>query len=164
MKIAIKLAFISLFALYLVGCANMNPGPSLSAADVDRLMAINDNLIVPGERIGPLFLGMTEAQLYKKLGDADTIMNNGQYTIYNYHGLGVSVMKSTSKIIQVTAESSQYSTSDGIHVGSSLLEVKSKLTLAETPNNVDSANADYYPGNGLNIGVTNGRVRAIWVN
>jgi len=162
MKI-IKLVFISLFALYLAGCANMNPGPSLSAAEVDRLMAINDNLIVPGQRIGPLFLGMTEAQLYKKLGDPVTILNNGEYTAYYYHGLDVAVLKSTGKVTQVTAESPQYSTSDGIQVGSSLLDVKSKLPL-EVPDNVDAANADYHPGNGLNIGVTNGRVRAIWVN
>jgi hypothetical protein len=150
--------------LMLASCASSS-SLMLSAQDHDSFMAINDNLIVPSQRIGPAFLGMTERELYKKLGEPTQTMNNGPYTLYYYPTVDVSILKSSGTVIQVTASNPAYHTTEGIKVGSSLLEMKTKLVFRnpKVPDNVDAANADYHTGYGLNLGVTNGRVRAIWV-
>jgi hypothetical protein len=159
-------ALLGMALLVLASCASSSSSLTLSAQDHDALMAINDTLIVPGKRIGPAFLGMTELELYKKLGDPTQTMNNGPYTLYYFPTVDVVIQKATRKITQVTASKPEYHTTEGIKVGSSLLEMKAKLVFRnpEVPNNVDAANADYRTGYGLNLGVTNGRVRAIWVD
>jgi hypothetical protein len=157
-------ALLGIALLTLASCASSS-SLKLSAQDHDSFMAINDNLIVPNQRIGPAFLGMTEQELYKKLGEPTQTMNNGPYTLYYYPSVDVSILKSSGTVIQVTASNPAYHTSEGIKVGSSLLEMKTKLVFRnpKVPDNVDAANADYHTGYGLNLGVTNGRVRAIWV-
>ncbi len=64
----IKLTLLASVTVILAGCDTVQ---TTQAPPVDhtRLMAVNDNLIVPGQRIGPVFLGMTEAELYSKLGN-----------------------------------------------------------------------------------------------
>lgn len=116
----------------------MDPGVSLSDADVTRLMAANDNLIVPGERIGPVFIGMTETQLYQKLGNPSTTTrgDDGTWIRYEYDNLVLSmqVNPSTHKVNVVdnyffggnrgNVENFPYSTGEGITVGSSELQLQ----------------------------------------
>jgi outer membrane protein assembly factor BamE (lipoprotein component of BamABCDE complex) len=47
----------------------------------------NDNLIVPGQRIGPTYIGMTLAQLYKALGKPNRTLNMGEDIYYYYDSI-----------------------------------------------------------------------------
>jgi hypothetical protein len=51
-------ALLGIALVTLASCASSS-SLKLSAQDHDSFMAINDNLIVPNQRIGPAFLGMT---------------------------------------------------------------------------------------------------------
>lgn len=123
----------------------------------------NDNLIVPGVRIGPVSLGMSEANLYKTLGDpTSTQINNAAQVInYNYPGLGVSVDRVAHKVTQVTSLDQKYSTAEGIKVGSSGLAVSAKIGI---PSGDCQGMCNYSYPNGMFLGTNeDGSVRAIWV-
>jgi hypothetical protein len=131
MKMLINRALVFSLALVVAGCANMDPGVSLSDQDVARLMAIDDKLIVPGERIGPIFIGMTETNLYKKLGNPSTTVrgSDGTWIRYGYNnsGLSTQVNPSTHKVNVVDNYQQTYfpySTREGITVGSSELQTQ----------------------------------------
>jgi hypothetical protein len=64
MKTHIHLSSIFPSASLLAACASTSsvPDVALSPEHIASLMAINDNLMLPGERIGPVFLGMTGVQ------------------------------------------------------------------------------------------------------
>jgi hypothetical protein len=122
-------------ALVFVGCATTANAPDASPSPehVAGLLTINDNLIVPGERIGPVFLGMTEQQLYHKLGEPTTTMTAPGTVNYAYPTtqLSVSVDAVTHKVWEIdldTAEgTTRYSTAEGIKAGSSSLAVRTQL-------------------------------------
>jgi len=123
------------FMLILVGCASASSGPSLSAENVARLMAVNDNLIVPGERMGPIFIGMTETELYQKLGNPSKTVRGqaGTWIAYEYGSIGLSsqVDPATHRVNVVDNfgfygehKVIPYHTEEGITLGSSELRVQ----------------------------------------
>jgi hypothetical protein len=136
MRSIINFAVIFSLASILAGYASArDPGASLSSQDVARLMAVKDNLIVPGVRIGPVFIGMTETQLYQKLSDPSQTVrgNDGTWIRYSYSslGLGVQVNPSTHRVNVVdnflwegNLKEFPYSTREGITVGSSELQIQ----------------------------------------
>lgn len=132
MRIAV-LCPLALSALIIAACASAPPSMQRSDQDVARLMAIDDNLIVPGERIGPVFLGMTDADLYKKFGNpSESKLTGTGYTAYFYNTFMVYVGVSTHKVASITSPAgntgySGYASREGIKVGSSALEVQAKL-------------------------------------
>jgi hypothetical protein len=179
MRIFINSAFIVLLLLNLAGCANTDPGVSLSATDVDRLMAANDNLIVPGERIGPVFIGMTETQLYQKLGNPSTTTrgDDGTWVRYEYDSLvlGLQVNPSTHKVNYVdnyffggnrgNVENFPYSTREGITVGSSELQIQTlpwKLYSKQQGKYAPQCWTFQYTG--IRISTCNGKVTSIGVH
>ena len=132
-----KIVIASAFILNLATCASTDftTDVSLSAENVARLMAVNDNLIVPGERIGPIFIGMTETQLYQKLGNPSKTVRgkDGTWIAYEYGSLGLSsqVDPATHKVNVVDNYSFfgdhktvLYYTREGIKAGSSELQVQ----------------------------------------
>ena len=116
-------------ALALVGCASTAtlsdapPSPELVA----RLLVVDDNLVVPGQRIGPVFLGMTEQQLYKKLGEPDQTMTASGTVNYTYPTLQVCVDAVSHRVWEIDAHTSKYSTAEGITIQSSGLAVRARL-------------------------------------
>jgi len=97
---------------------------------IDAQSRASDHLIVPGERIGPIFIGMTETQLYQKLGNPSNTVrgSNGAWILYEYKNLGLSTIVNpyTHKVntVQITQSDSPYSTREGITGGSSELQVQ----------------------------------------
>lgn len=127
--------------------------------------AKNDNLIVPGVRIGPVSLGMTDADVYKTLGEPTSTLTVGSADggINYYWGnlYSVHVDKDTHRVTQVTTSDQKYSTTEGIKVGSSLLAVSVKLRI---PLGHCSGMCDYNVGHGMYFGTNeNGGIRAIWI-
>jgi hypothetical protein len=108
-------------------------------AQLRALAEGSDHLIVPGVRIGPMFIGMTETQLYQKLGDPSKTVrgNDGTWVLYEYKNLGLvaHVNPANHKVNLIDSNflgeeeppetSYPYSTREGITVGSSDLKVQS---------------------------------------
>jgi hypothetical protein len=87
-------------------------GPLLAQAQ-----AQNDYLIVPQERIGPVALGDSAAELIGVLGQAGSIWP-GSVNTYNWQGLSATVLKDGSYTTQICTTSSAYATAQGVHPGS----------------------------------------------
>jgi hypothetical protein len=122
----------------------------------------DDHLIVPGVRLGPVHLGITDVELYRQLGDPQSTQPNGDVSMnYTYSNFGVSVSTHTHKVIQVLALDASYATAEGIKVGSSHLAIAAKLGIPRGPCNRECT---YYYKGGLGLGTTeDGSVRTIWV-
>jgi hypothetical protein len=97
-------------ALALLGCASVTPWAQ----------AQNDHLIVPWERIGPVTLGMSQAQLFAVMGDP-TRMNGGPPDGVNVFiwrdELSVTVKKNGAYVTQICALSPAYTTVQGARPG-----------------------------------------------
>ena len=111
-------------AIVLTGCVtNNNVAPPSSAPQ-----SFNDNLIVPGQRIGKVYLGMPIAQLYKEFGNpSKRDVADGNAVEYTYDRASLTVGVAGGKVIDVATTSSLFRTANGVGVGSSDIEVRSKL-------------------------------------
>jgi hypothetical protein len=131
MKFVINSTCVFLAALVLAACAGGAGVQTrrISDQDVARLMAVHDNLIVPGERVGPVFFGMTEAQLYQKMGNPDQSgpMDNGATIFYVWRDISVDVHTSTHTVFLIGVSGPSYATAEGVSTGTSELALKSKL-------------------------------------
>jgi hypothetical protein len=122
----------ALMAALLVGACSaggqVKPGQGSELA-VARLMAINDNFIVPGERVGSVFLGMTEEQLYTKMGSPAKNFppNRDGDVLYSYMDLSVYVKMATHRVKMIQVTGPAYRTAQGVSIGSSELELKAKV-------------------------------------
>ncbi len=92
-------------------------------------MATNDNFIVPGQRIGRVFLGMSTVQLYRAMGEPkeSTTFNDGS-SGYSWKDLWV-VADRTGKVVWTQAQGPRYSLADGLTVGASLLAFQAQLLI-----------------------------------
>ncbi len=125
----------------------------------------NDHVIVPGQRIGPMSLNMSTADLYHAMGEPKNSVtaNNGTWASYEWDGVMVWTDLPAGKVTAVLASAPQYSMKDGITIGSSELALRVNRpspvwTKATTP-----ATKEYCYDDGLNIGTTDGKVSFIKV-
>lgn len=101
---------------------------------------VQDHLVVPGKRVGPISIGMTQDQLFAAMGlPADSYQypnsvghvyerhNNDDQSFYN--GLEVSVRKSASQVqsVQIGKFNSGYATAEGVTVGTAERKVRELL-------------------------------------
>src|SRR5579872_3917943 len=104
-----------LTAIMAFAVVGANPGAASA-------QAFNDHQIVPGQRIGPVTLGMTAADLYRVMGEPKSSFtyNNGGSTYGWSDGLSVSIQPNgrVDSITVGTAASGLYKLS-GLTVGSS---------------------------------------------
>jgi hypothetical protein len=79
---------------------------------------IFDHAIVLGHRVGPVSLGMTEAQLVEGLGPPTSVHGEGgNRTRYDYGKLQLHVAVDTGRVVFVAPDDPSYATGDGIHLG-----------------------------------------------
>ena len=152
MKITINFAGLFLTLLILTGCATGGGVKMVQRSDQDvaRLMAINDNTIVPGDRIGQVFLGMTEDQLYQRLGEPSKTQTAPGTVGYAYPSLNVQVDAITHKVWEIDTYNPAYSTVEGISIGSSGLALRTKIREHYTERGSDSSKDNVYPS-GLTV-------------
>ena len=76
-----------------------------------------DNLIIPGERVGPIALGMTEAQLAAAMGGAGVVQHQGPITIYSWGEVTAEIADNSPGVETITVNDPRYDTPGHVHVG-----------------------------------------------
>jgi hypothetical protein len=119
-----RVSFLSL-AVPLCGCAAASP-PKINYPP-PQIPPVFDHAIAMGHRIGPVSIGMTEADLLKYLGPpkTSTPYPNGRFTQYIWGELTVGVTDGV--VSAVTTTDPSYATPQGIHSDSTEIELKVKL-------------------------------------
>jgi hypothetical protein len=84
------------------------------------LRAADDHLIVPGTRIGPFKLGMTDQELFQVGTPSGTRTIAGTWSTYWFNDRVVYVNLQSRRVERVFTESRSDRTSSGVGVGSSL--------------------------------------------
>ena len=158
-------AFALCPALILVACATGGDVRTAQRSDQDaaKIMASNDNLIVPGERVGRVFLGMTTSQLYRVMGDPINSMafNSGGFR-YEWRDLDVIVSQSKT-VTWITTSGSTYSLSGGVTVGSSALALQSNRPPPAFSKAENASRTSYCYSDGLGVDTNTNNVVAIQV-
>lgn len=118
--------------LWAVGAALALVIVPLAAEPVAQQVA--DSLIVPGERVGPISVGMSTKQLFAVMNDpveTHTLGDNGRFgTQYLWGSWASGLQASTDKngvVTEVTTTQPAFATSDKVQIGSSSLMVTAIL-------------------------------------
>jgi hypothetical protein len=97
---------------------------------IAQARAETDHLIVPWQRIGPIALGMTTADLVRVMGEPTQILGGPRspVLIYNWKDdLSATIRTDVSFVTQVCALSPAYATAQGVHPGSTDVSVTDLL-------------------------------------
>src|SRR5215831_12744563 len=106
------------------GCASAPSAPQSSA----KIPSNNDHLIVPGQRIGQVSLGMSVQQLIATLGTpVKSEPYGGGNRSNNSFSIGLDVDVSGTAVDGIFARNSTYKTAEGVGLGMSDLEVRALL-------------------------------------
>lgn len=139
MKYSVSVLLSTLWLVLLVGCARTPPASSRQVTapppKPEWLVAVPDkapptSLIVPGQSIGPIRLGMNAAQvlaLQQELGLLMETKNMEGRVEYCFKGLDIVLDDATALVIGLRAKSSTYTTKEGVGPGTTDLELRAKL-------------------------------------
>src|SRR5262245_7807256 len=116
---------VLLAGLALGGCA------STEQAELPQPPAqpVFDRVIVPGQRVGPVALGMQAAQLLQSLGApvrSSHDFSDGSWNTFS-NGMAVFVRDSDNRVSMINIESAEFATEHGVGVGSSEIEIRSRM-------------------------------------
>jgi hypothetical protein len=78
---------------------------------------------VPGQRVGPVTIGIDAGELYRRMGNP---VSSSSYC-YTFASLAACMVPATNRVGNVTARDTKYVTREGIRIGSAMLEVQAKL-------------------------------------
>ena len=111
--------------IFLSACTS---GPSLQemkAADPPK----DDNLIVPGWRVGNVYLGMTSGELVALMGEPSSTKPGEESNRFSWKNaeLDVSLDKKANQVELIDLYDERYKTAEGVRVGLSELSVGAKL-------------------------------------
>jgi hypothetical protein len=127
---------------------------------VDTNAQSDDRLIVPGQRIGNVSLGMSLAQLYAARGaPKKTLTIPSGDTQYVWDDVLVWVNAGAQTVSSAAALSPVYKTAEGIGVGSSDLEVRAKLGAPDCAPRRGSMLL--YTNRQLTLGMEDGKVASV---
>ncbi len=125
MKVRIHLA--AALAVALAACGSNRP-----ADEPPPPTGRNDNLIVPGQRIGKVAVGMPARQLVNAAGSPKDSSRLGKGFVSDFgDGLVAVVNDGDLKVVTIGTSDPWYATPEGIRAGSSELEVVARLGKAQ---------------------------------
>jgi hypothetical protein len=127
-------------ALALGGCAS-SPGAA-NHTDFSAAIQKGDTLIIPGERVGPIRLGMSRDEVVRLLGKPGKVVNflrgangedNGYQYIYN-HKIFIGFPPGRSPTVtEIVTQDPRFVTEQGARLGDSLSDLVRKQGLPEDP-------------------------------
>jgi hypothetical protein len=86
-------------------------GPAPAAAPV------RDMLIVPGERVGPIALGMKAAELDQAVGIPGQVLQQGKDTTYSWGNIVAQISDGSPGVDLITVNDQRYETAGHVRVG-----------------------------------------------
>lgn len=148
--------------LALLGGCGVFGGERLPAPPAE---ATFDSAIVPGQRIGPVALGMSGPQLLQAAGSPRTSNHSMDVTSAQFlNGVEVSVRDRDNRVTSASTADGRYATADGLRVGASELEVRSfQGKPADELGASGSSHYLCYPGVWFGISPGSNRVNAIGI-
>lgn len=128
---------------------------------LQTVAAGSDNLIVPGQRIGPISIGMSKTELYRTMGEPTEMA--GAYA-YNFGKLSA-VVDARGHVGNINCDDPKFVTPEGIHVGSSQLAMEARMGPPELTRKLDGSHFIYcYKRSSLCLVVGNGTIYSIGVS
>ncbi len=97
--------------------------------------APRDTVIIPGERVGPIALGMNAAELEASVGVPGTMRKEGTDTVYAWGEVSAQIGGKSGVVDLITVNDERYETADHLRVGLSALAV---VVVLGQPQNVTS--------------------------
>ncbi len=155
-------AFLVALAAVLAGCAS-NSIEDLSKVQPPPAVPIRDTKIIPGQRVGPVSLGMSETELYRTMGEPRKTNTFSWGTSYEFEGLYATVYNSTHRVHIVGPISHSYSTPEGIHLGSSELAARAAYKNGKWVADEYGFGVGYCDPRGMKISTIQGAVGTIQV-
>jgi len=121
-----------------------------------------DNLIVPGQRVGPVFIGMSASELYRAMGEPDSTHNDGTWVEYQYKDLGT-LVRNDQKVwtVWVQPNSPRYGTAEGTRIGAPDLPIRARQPPDYVCRGPDPRSTNFCYSSGLFVRVRNGAVEYI---
>jgi len=120
-----------------------------------------DNLIVPGERVGPIALGMTEAQLATAMGGPSAVQHQGTITIYSWGQVTAEIADNSPGVETITVNDPRFDTPGHVHVG--LAATAAAAVLGQPDKKTSTLGLDTFDYDGLTVLVRNNFVMQIRV-
>jgi hypothetical protein len=110
-----------LLILSIAGCGWTASLEEMKASSPPR----DDKLIVPGWRVGQLYLGMTSVALFAAMGEPDTTKPRNNFTWFRWENRGLSVLHDmeADQVEAIEVHHESYKTAEGVHIGMSELAV-----------------------------------------
>ena len=114
-----------------LACLALLVAAGCSSTPRDANAPVFDNLIVPGQRIGPVSLGMPAKELVQAAGSPKETRRLPNRTVSEFSdGIVTVIRDSDLRVISIGTKDPWYATADGIRAGSSELEVRVHLGAA----------------------------------
>lgn len=121
-----------------------------------------DNLIVPGERVGPIALGMTEAQLNAAMGGPGVVQHQGTVTVYAWGQVTAEIADNSPGVETITVNDPRFDTPGHVHVG--LAATAAAAVLGQPDKKTSTQGLDTSDYDGLTVLARNNYVMQIRVH
>jgi hypothetical protein len=131
------------------------------AGPVMAAPAATDNLIVPGQRVGPIALGMTQAQLAAAMGSPGEVLHQGSATTYSWGQVAAEIGDNSPGVDLITVNDPRYDTPGHVHVGLAAPAVAA--VLGQPDKKTSTQGLDTFDYDGLTVLVRNNFVMQIRV-
>jgi hypothetical protein len=132
------------------------------AGSVTAAPAPNDNLIIPGERVGPIALGMTEAQLTAAMGGPGEVLHQGPVTTYSWGQVTAEIADNSPGVETITVNDQRYDTPGHVRVG--LAATAAAAVLGQPNKKTSTQGLDTFDYDGLTMLARNNFVAQIRVH
>jgi hypothetical protein len=139
-----------LLILSIAGCGWTASLEEMKASSPPR----DDKLIVPGWRVGQLYLGMTSVALFAAMGEPDTTKPHNNFTWFRWENRGLSVLHDmeADQVEAIEVHHESYKTTEGVHIGMSELAVVAILGTPQASYSESRPHQTFAAGDAFMIG------------
>ena len=131
------------------------------AAPTAAAPAPRDTMIVPGERVGPIALGMTAMELAGAAGTPPQTLQQGRDAIYSWGDIAAQISEGAPGVDVITVNDPRYETANHIRVG--LASLAATVVLGQPAKRSGSPGLETLDYEGLSVVVRNNLIAQIRV-
>jgi hypothetical protein len=131
------------------------------AGPVTAAPAPRDTLIVPGERVGPIALGMNPMELAGAVGTPPQTLQQGKDTVFSWGDVTAQISDGATGVDVITVNDPRYETANHIRVG--LASLAATAVLGQPAKRTSSPGLESLDYDGLSVVVRNNLIAQIRV-